>query len=127
PNEKITARKPPFHPRSREFYSKGFTENREPRTGNYTLRRGPLGNNEFATMLLFQRHGRIESDDRAFHFAVVRRLRRDALQPQPGSCHQRKERAAMLGREADDLIRNPRNHGQESNALPEPRPERRQF
>src|ERR1019366_7234823 len=67
-------------------------------------RRGPLGNHEFAAMLLFERHGRIESDDRAFHFAVVRRLRRDPLQPQSGSCHERKERAAMFGREADNLI-----------------------
>src|ERR1700704_5230613 len=63
-----------------------------------------LGNYEFAAALLFESHGLVKSDDRAFYLAVVGRLGGDPLQPQPRSSHKREERTAMFGGETDDFV-----------------------
>ncbi len=41
-----------------------------------------LGNHQLAAVLLFQFHGLLQSNDGAFHLAVFRWLRGDALEPQ---------------------------------------------
>ena len=66
----------------------------------------PLGNDQFAAVLLFQRHGMIQRDDSAFGLGVGRRLGGDALQPEAGRGHQSEKRSAVLGGESDNLIRN---------------------
>ena len=86
----------------------------------------PLGDYQFATVFFFQSHGTIESDNRALRLLVRWRLRCDALQPQAGSGHQRKERTAMLGGEADDFIRDAGYYRQQNDARREARPERRE-
>src|SRR5260221_13348062 len=99
-----------------------FTENRE----NWELRImrwAPLGNHEFAAALLFELHGFVQGEDRAFDFAVIRRLGGDPLQPEAGRGHQREEGAAMLGGEADNLVGNASNQRQKNNAFRKPRPE----
>src|SRR5579864_2752701 len=67
---------------------------------------GPLGNHQLAATFLFQRHGLVKGGDGALGLRVGRRLGGDALQPQAGSGHQREQRSAMPGSEADDLIGN---------------------
>src|SRR5580700_1296168 len=85
--------------------------------------RAPLRNHQFAAMLFFQRHGSIQCDDRAFNLVVVRRLRRDPLQPQSGRRHQRKQRTPVLSRKTNNLVGNSRNQRQQRNPNPESTPE----
>ena len=47
---------------------------------------------------------------------VGRRLGGDALQPEAGRGHQREQRSAMLGGEANDLVRDAGDHRQQRDA-----------
>jgi hypothetical protein len=87
--------------------------NSERRTANDALR-----NHQFAAVRLFQLHGFIQRDDCALDLAVVRRLRRDPLQPQSRRRHQREQRAAMFGGEANDLVGNAAISGSSAIRMP---------
>jgi len=66
----------------------------------------------------FQLHGFIECEDCALHFAVVGRLSRDPLQPQPRSGHKGKQRAAMLSGKANNLVRDAAISGSKAMRIP---------
>jgi hypothetical protein len=48
-----------------------------------------LRDHQFPAVLLFQFHGFAQREDGAFNLIVTGRLRRDALEPQPGLGHER--------------------------------------
>ena len=79
-------------------YSIDFRRNEKE---NKSPRWAPLSNHKLAAPLFFQLHGFVERENGAFYFAVIGRLGGDPLQPQSGRGHQGKERAAMLGGEAN--------------------------
>ena len=72
----------------------------------------------------FERHGVVQRDDGALGLVVGRRLGGDALQPEAGRGHQGEQRSAMLGGEADDLVRDAGDHRQQHDAHAELGPER---
>ena len=89
-----------------------------------TTNDGLLGNHQLAAAFFLEGHGLIEGGDGALCHFVRGRLGGDALQPQAGRGHQGKERSAMLGGEADDLVGNPSNQRQQRDPDREACPER---
>src|ERR1700739_3819209 len=94
-----------------------------PSTNDEVSRWEPLGNHQLATALLLERHGVLQRDNGALRFLIRWRLGGNSLQPQAGRSHEGKQGSAMLRREADDLIRNPGNDGQQGDPRSEARPE----
>src|SRR5580698_1157216 len=105
------------------YSNSNFNDFRWNEEENKSSRRAPLRNHQFAAVLLFQSHGSIQRDDRAFNLVVVRRLSRYPLQPQSGRRHQRKQRTPVLSRKTNDLVGNAGNQRQQRNPNPESTPE----
>ena len=84
----------------------------------------PLGNDQLATALFFERHSLLKGDDCTLRLLVRWRLRGDTLQPKPRRRHQRKQGTAMFGGKTDDLIRDSGDHRQKDNSGREASPER---
>jgi hypothetical protein len=70
-----------------------------------------LGDDELAALGFFERHGAFQRADGDRGLLVGRRLGGDALQPQAGRGEGGQERAAALGREADQLVAEPTMSG----------------
>src|SRR6185369_1199344 len=78
-----------------------------------------LCDDQLAALLLFERHGALESTDGNRRLVVGRRFRRDALQPQAGGSHGGEHRTAPFGGEADQFVADTGDQGQQGDAAQE--------